>query len=120
MQEHMGIKSPPIHVHIPNNLFITGYFNIPAKEYIRDPYKRVKTIYRQEDISQWFPNVIPVAKMRFFMGQNKFCVRRIQVRRQVDTGVYKPYNKCVANLVADAVIFFRKKRNPQLYTAGSG
>ena len=96
----MGVIGPLLPVHIPDDLLITGQFNVPAQKHISHPQQRMEPIHRQQQEAQEFPPVVSTVDMGLFMSDNMGHGILVQIRRQVDLGMYYPQDKREAGPLA--------------------
>ena len=93
MEQRPGIGLPLLPGQVPDDLLITGGFNVPAQQDVGQPQHRIEPVHAQKQETQRLPPVVPAADMGLLMSNHIVPVFRLHVRRQVDHRTQQPQHE---------------------------
>ncbi len=103
--EGFGIWLFAFRAHHFYNLFVTGEFNVTAKQNISNPYQRVEPIYAQQRKTERLPQVVAPLQMRFFVRKDIRHICFFHRRRQKNMRLKNAENKRCGDAVTKVNVF---------------
>ena len=100
-EQRHGIDLLGFHIHIANDLFITGKLNIPAEQNIGDPAEGIEPVDRQNRPTQRLPPMVAAGKMRLFVGNHTLHLSLVHVRGKINARAKKAENKRRLDVIAE-------------------